>query len=285
MKLGGNGKASKALNIPTGKGGMATPAKYSSKLAIEYKSRLLERVKNDEKNQPDDPFLISKEEGYHETFQDPLNLEETMHDKQASTIPGFQYDNPWSSGASSSSNPLATNSRRLGAIKATNIDFEELEKQQKQETKETKEIITAPALIPKKIEKSITEKPSSPIPSSPNTLSKEQEATMDRLGMGLKKKMAIKQAENTTLQSDKVKSVSSDKYFKRDQVEENPEENHLHEERLYNIQGMTGVSSDQYFGKLSPKDQQNDTDNYHHNRQSKGTIDSIIKSMDDYLKK
>ena len=122
----------------------------------------------------------------------------------------------------------------------------------------------------------ITETFTAPAQAKPS-MSKEQQAAMERLGMGMKKMNLTQQQQQQQQQHNKtfakeancvasqtkysaqvlsesskktnagdgVKSMSSDQFFQRSGGQEEQE---INQERLRNVQGKTSVSSSQFFG-------------------------------------
>lgn len=164
---------------------------------------------------------------------------------------------------------------KLGAVRSTGIDFNKIELQLKEEKEQQEEIALVQQQQQKKKEeeekmaqkKAITEpnRPSSANhlqkgPQAPPPLTKDQEAAMGRLGMGMKK-MNLQQlqqqpqpqqisssnlASQPVLPPQATKSISSEQYFKQDGKSE--EEKKMMEEQLLKVRGQKSISSSDFFG-------------------------------------
>lgn len=261
MKLGGNAAAATALGVRVGMV-PASAAKYDSRAAKEYKKRLAELVQSDTRRHPEDPFIETTEvEG--DTFADAKSVESLVDLGRDEGVTQKLYPEDDRSTMLRAQSPVAMPTvtsghqgskkppgkmGKLGAIKS-NVSFDQLEAKTKEEQKKSE--LSSPPSIPVKADHdavrptrtSTTEtfkKPQQP------QISKDQQAAMERLGMGVRKlNMSSPGVTQNSASSEVVKSMSSDQYFKT----ESQEEKMVNQERLKNIQGATSVSSNQFFNQ------------------------------------
>ncbi|PJF19355.1 hypothetical protein PSACC_00878 [Paramicrosporidium saccamoebae] len=265
MKLGGNSAAGAALGARVGMT-PASAAKYDSRAARDYKKRLSEKVQTDVRRNPENPFAEDSQlaaEDEADKFVDAKSVEslsdltESTNGKKTLVTEedgGFRHQSPVSSPSITGLPPRkpVIKTGKLGAVK-TNVSFDQLEAKAREEQK-AKEVV-APKEEPVKSAAPIAPSAAKKAPPQAPQVSKEQQAAMERLGMGMRK-MNLSQApqakETTYTPSPSastqkkvtgLKSMSSDQYFKGD----NHEENYANQERLRNIQGATSVSSGQFF--------------------------------------
>lgn len=281
MKLGGNAAAGLGLGVRVGSSA-ASAAKYTTKLAFEYKSSLANKVAVDQRLSPRDPLAVvdlssaeslalAEEATANEVEADdvkPKSLSAPTPTKAAQTLepeakptalkPVVLDSSPtpplsaFLGGAPKK--PLGKPSK-LGAV-ATGADFSKIEIQAKEEkeleenlktkAKEEEEIVVKKTPIASETRRpSVSGKQQKP---APVPLTKEQEAAMGRLGMGMKKMNLQAGASDSTLSApppslDPTKSISSDHYFKQ----ETDEERLATQEKLRQTRGQTSISSSDFF--------------------------------------
>lgn len=270
MKLGGNSAAGVGLGCRVGSSS-ASEAKYTSRAAIDYKNKLVSRIKADKASSPTDPFNeASVVEDLSEKAPEPFKASPVLPQKPTTeTVVGASK--PLNLGGSSKKPTLG---KKLGAVKAVAVDFNEIEAQvfapsAAEETTtsfEVEKFVDAEPIqaapVPVKQQPQQQQRQQQPVEKK---LSKEQEAAMGRLGMGMKKlSLQQKQAEQkaaatATASAAKVpvttnnpnnahKSISSDQIFKKNDEEKDA----IVREKLRSVQGQSSISSSDFFG--SPKD-------------------------------
>jgi hypothetical protein len=251
----------------------ASAAKYDSRAARDYKKRLSEKVQTDVRRNPENPFAENSQlaaEDEADKFVDARSVD-SLSDLTESTNGrrtlmaeedgALRRQSPVSS-PSVTGMPLrkpAIKTGKLGAVK-TNVSFDQLEAKAREEQKVKEAMGPKEGMVLKDEPAKTVAAPTVPVaekkaPSQAPQVSKEQQAAMERLGMGMRK-MNLSQApsakeatytpsssSNTQKKVTGLKSMSSDQYFKGD----NHEENYANQERLRNIQGATSVSSGQFF--------------------------------------
>jgi len=262
MKLGGNGAAAAALNVPVGRV-PASASKYESRAAIDYKRQLSMRVKQDQ-HLSSDPFAEAPSSGnsselisLEEKESVALPMEKSIWDDHAKPVAFVPVPS-----SQASKKPIVKGGK-LGAVKSSAISFDQLEAQSLEESfPEPETVASQPSFEPtpniSPTDGSVPLKAQAPRKAEPP--SREQQMAMDRLGMGVKKlnlaapppaaapsteKRFISKALTEEPKGSKtVKSVSSDQYFGRGQ-----EDTYAQEQRMRSIQGATSVSSTQFFGQ------------------------------------
>lgn len=250
MKLGGNAAAALGLNCKIGSSA-ASGEKYSTRAALDYKQRLANRVKADKAANPMDAFVDVAPEVFAKA-----EVERPVVAPVVAAKPVFAKPSP-TPALSVGKKPLG---KKLGAVKSVAVDFDQLENQAKEE-----EPVTAfvDALPPQPNEfESIADRPVQAQPQVPRvqpepvkakapTMTKDQEAAMGRLGMGMKKlSLQQKQSAQQKPAADAPKSISSEKMFKQTSEEERA----VIQEKLRNARGQSSISSNDFFAKPGEED-------------------------------
>jgi hypothetical protein len=296
MKQGGNAAASVGLGVKVGSSSSSSQ-KYTTRAAMEYKSKLANLVKMDQAQSPEDAF-VKQDPNYNPNDAAPHVNPPQVHDKdtwfdfQNASKSSESKGNESPSPAVSNTQPIIADQKstintttkkslgklsKLGAVKAVDLDFDKIQMNAKSDVVNTEEgdpfsvVKDSSSFEPVNVEKAITVeekklKPAKAVPreSKPkSTMTKDQEAAVSRLGMGMKK-LNIKQNQPTASSSSTTrppsiasdvdsnsKSISSDQYFKQD----NPDERNAIQEKLRQTNGKTSISSSDFF-----KDQQDDED-------------------------
>lgn len=259
MKLGGNAAAGMALNCKVG-ASTATVSKYSSRAASDYKAKLMNRAKADKAASPLDPFAAAAvvaslvkegndadEDVFVEAQEDPKPKPVVFN---PSPMPGapMAFKKP------------AGKLSKLGAVKSIDVDFDQIESKawedqviEKEAPRVTQAPISAPVVAPVVVAP-VPKYAAAPTPIQPKqpAIPKEQEAAIGRLGMGMKKLTLQQQQANAAKSVEPAtKSVSSEKFFKQP----NEEENFATQEKLKSVRGQTAISSSDFFNdKKDPDD-------------------------------
>lgn len=267
MKLGGNAAAGMALNCKVG-ASTATVSKYSSRAASDYKAKLMNRAKADKAASPLDPFAAAPvvaslvKEG---NDADDDVFEEAQEDPRPKPV----VFNP-SPMAAGPVGPMAFKKpagklSKLGAVKSIDVDFDQIESKawEGQVSEKGASVppasapISAPVVTP--VVAPVPKYAAAPSPVQPKqpAIPKEQEAAIGRLGMGMKKLTLQQQQANAAKSAEPAtKSVSSEKFFKQP----NEEENFATQEKLKSVRGQTAISSSDFFNDKKDPDDADDED-------------------------
>lgn len=269
MKLGGNAAAGLGLGCKIGASSAST-GKYTTRLATEYKNRLQSRSKADKVASPADPFVVNaaapNEEPKGDVFADALDASApqpaagakpaaplsskpaaALFSKPAAAAPGASLKKPLG--------------KKLGAVRAAAVDFDQIETQAAEEQPAEEQpaedtfafVDAAPERKPSFGSDSPNPGPSlgAPMATAPAAapkkapaMTKDQEAAMGRLGMGMKK-LSLQAKKAAEAPPAETKSVSSEHFFKR----ENEEEKQQAQERLRDVRSKTAISSSDFFNK------------------------------------
>ena len=274
MKFGGNAAASTALQVPIG-GSSATASKYSSKVAVEYKNRLAQKAKLDQKRSPANPFVdpVKEEEGENLLLSDNDAAEdEPMADAISDDEPVIIPVAPPKSSLGLAQAPISTaaaatsNAKKVagggklskfGAVKSSNLNFDQLEARAKEEqalheslgisfkTPQAEKIESRkPSISSNSNNSSVSKAAAVKAPKPP--LTKDQEAALGRLGMGMKRVgPTTANVPDPLTPPAPLKSVSSDRYFRSASADE--DDLAQQKERLHQLKGATSVSSSHFF--------------------------------------
>jgi len=293
MKLGGNAAAGLGLNCKVG-ACPATLSKYQSRAALDYKARLQAKIRADKIGNAADPFsvvvaLAAAEEVFVDASASPAA--EKPSEKQTQNSSTFSSAPSFNAPPARKSALGAVKTSKLGAVKSVALDFDQIENvwdDQPQssfasdpfEQQPSFAVKPAPAIAssPLPSTATITTQPTKPnAAKKPAPMSKEQEAAVGRLGMGMKK-LTLQQAKlsESAQAAEAPKSVSSEKFFKQP----NAEEDAAVQEKLRNIRGHNSISSSDFFKSAGPEDPEdtdgNDNDDSDAYRSSSGTSSNII---------
>ena len=243
MKAGGNAAAGLALNCKVGYTA-ATLAKYQSRAALDYKSRLQARTKADKAAHPTNPFAVFT------PHEDEVSSGPVLTQASSAQVKNVAAPVAPSFNAPPMRKAAIGKATKLGAVKVVDVDFDQMDSHVWDDQPSfIPEDVTPVESTPPQIEKI----QSQPIPSSspmqassapvkkPPTMSKAQEAAVGRLGMGMKK-LSLAQAQQAA-PNEAPKSVSSEKFFKQS----NPEEEVAVQEKLRDVRGQTSISSSDFF--------------------------------------
>lgn len=229
MKFGGNKRASNSL--PKTQGDIQS--KYSSRIAVEYKERLVSMARQDQNKNPNDPFDITDTLEIENKDTDKLVAQpEHMVVSVENYKPDTQVKQPTST----------TRPGKLGAIKASKFV---------PPTVIEPEIVsiqtTAPIVESKTVEAESESKTNSKAPQKEEKQSQKDKSlpndeAISRLGMGVSRvKLSSAKPAFSHKSDEKVKAISSEQFTK------DPEEVNLREQRLKRFEGATSVSSSTYF--------------------------------------
>lgn len=229
MKLGGNKRASSSL--PKIQGDIQS--RYSSRIAVEYKERLVSMARQDQNKNPDDPFDLS----------DTLEIEIKETDKLVDqpehmvvSVENYKSD-------SQVRQPTSTSKPgKLGAIKASKFVPPSVIEPAAMSVPPTASIVESKVAEVEQESKSVPKAPKKEEKQSQKDKSIPNDEAISRLGMGVSRvKLSSSKPASSNKNAEKVKAISSEQFTK------DPEETNLREQRLKRFEGATSVSSSAYF--------------------------------------
>lgn len=288
MKFGGNGHASAGIRVPVGSGidGSGAAEKYSTRLAKEYKERLMRRVQQDQADNPDDPLAEPSQES-PELMAAALGSNSSVESafKTEALRPANQAQHIQSSATVSNSVPVVGKLSKFGAVRVSQpVDFSQIEAEAKLE-RERHERAVRQGLSSSQSSSissgAVTNNPlnntrapptaASSLKPSSGTANKASvtsptasSAELDRLGMGVRK-LGIANVKsipsNSTPAATAVssKGISSDA-FKQSSQALSKERDAYVDDRLRELDSSRGISSNAFFGKQAESLDQDDND-------------------------